>query len=156
VRTRDIPARERILAKLTIQPNGCLHWAGYIDPAGYGRLGYKGRRSTLLQRAVHEEFIGPVPDGYTVDHVCHTLDKSCAGGADCKHRRCGNPAHLEAVPSAENTKRGRSFSSANAAKTHCPHGHEYNEANTYRAAGRRYCIACYTALHGSPPVRMAS
>lgn len=27
-------------------------------------------------------------------------------------------------------------------KTHCPQGHEYNEANTYIYQGRRYCRPC--------------
>lgn len=27
-------------------------------------------------------------------------------------------------------------------KTHCSHGHEYTEANTYRLGRKRYCRAC--------------
>ena len=30
----------------------------------------------------------------------------------------------------------------NAAKTHCPQGHAYDEANTYVYKRRRYCRAC--------------
>ena len=30
----------------------------------------------------------------------------------------------------------------NAAKTHCPQGHEYNEDNTYRYGNGRYCRTC--------------
>lgn len=33
----------------------------------------------------------------------------------------------------------------NAAKTHCPRGHEYTEENTYEWRGRRSCRACYSA-----------
>lgn len=29
-------------------------------------------------------------------------------------------------------------------KKHCPSGHSYDEANTYRKCGRRYCRACRT------------
>jgi hypothetical protein len=27
-------------------------------------------------------------------------------------------------------------------KTHCDHGHEFNEANTYHWRGQRYCRPC--------------
>lgn len=30
----------------------------------------------------------------------------------------------------------------NGDKTHCPQGHEYDEANTYRWNGRRFCRTC--------------
>lgn len=28
--------------------------------------------------------------------------------------------------------------------THCPSGHPYDESNTYKKCGRRYCRACRT------------
>jgi hypothetical protein len=31
------------------------------------------------------------------------------------------------------------------AKTHCPSGHPYNEANTWHYRDRRYCRACHRA-----------
>lgn len=37
------------------------------------------------------------------------------------------------------TRHGRN---AMANKTHCPHGHEYSEANTKLYDGRRFCITC--------------
>jgi len=30
----------------------------------------------------------------------------------------------------------------NAAKTHCPRGHPYDEANTIYRDGRRFCLEC--------------
>ena len=153
MRARDIPARERLLAKLVPQPDGCWHWTGFIDPEGYGRVGYKGRRGTPLQQAVYDCFIGPIPEARQIDHRCHTDDLTCDGGRACLHRRCGNPAHLEAVTGSENNRRSRSFTSRNQAKTHCPKRHPYDAENTYVSGGRRYCIACYTALHGCPPAR---
>ena len=33
---------------------------------------------------------------------------------------------------------------ANGNKTHCPQGHDYTEANTYRYNGGRYCRTCST------------
>lgn len=42
------------------------------------------------------ELVGPIPDGLTLDHVV-------AWG--CRHKNCVNPAHLEPVTAAENTRR---------------------------------------------------
>jgi hypothetical protein len=45
--------------------------------------------------------------------------------------------------------RGRSWSGHNALKTHCPRGHPFDEANTYRrASGTRKCRACARKLKG--------
>ncbi|MET8864633.1 hypothetical protein ABZW11_16985 [Nonomuraea sp. NPDC004580] len=139
MRARDIPARDRLLAKLVPQPNGCWHWTGFVERNGYGRVGYKGRRGTPLHQAVYDCFIGPVPEGMEIDHACHSRSKDCRGGPTCLHRRCGNPDHLEAVTQAENARR------AAALVTHCPRGHEYTAENTYVRGGRRFCRRCNLA-----------
>lgn len=153
--SRSTPASTRILARLEPQQNGCMHWTGVIDADGYGRVGYRGRSSETIQRAVYMEFVGEIPPAATIDHTCHTNDQTCPGGRACLHRRCGNRDHLEAVTSAENALRSRSFAGVNAKKTHCPHGHEYTVQNTYRSANRRYCVTCYIARTGHPPVKTA-
>jgi len=140
MRARDIPAKDRLLAKLVPQPNGCWHWAGVIDKQGYGRIGYRGRRSETLQRAVYMEFIGPIPDGHDIDHRCHSEDDlTCPGGRECTHRRCGNPDHLRALERVENGRLGK------ARITHCPKGHPYSTGNTTVSNGRRYCKTCQRA-----------
>lgn len=63
----------------------------------------------------------------------------------CGVRRCVNPEHLEAVTHRENLLRGTGFAAVNAAKTHCPHGHEYTPENTYHNPnpnGGRICRTC--------------
>ena len=139
MRARDIPAEDRLLAKLVPQADGCWHWTGFIDPQGYGRMGFKGRKSALVHHVAHEILVGPVPDGLTLDHTCHTFHPDCVGGTGCLHRRCANPDHLEPVTLAENNARGK------ARITHCPHGHEYTAENTYRKMGRRFCRTCSLA-----------
>jgi len=64
----------------------------------------------------------------------------------CRVRCCVNPDHLEAVTHRENILRGNTFAAVNAAKTHCPKGHEYTPENTrIHTGGRRQCIACSRA-----------
>lgn len=138
MRARDMPAMDRLLARLEPQPNGCWHWLGIIDKAGYGRTGYKGRRSETIQRAVYDCFVGEIPPGMHIDHDCHTKDSECMRlGADCMHRRCGNPEHLKLVTAAENSRLSK-------ARVHqCPRGHSYDaEGNTYTHKGHRFCVAC--------------
>lgn len=122
--------RERVLSRLIIDPEtGCLLWTGTVNGNGYGQA-YDGARTVLVHRLMHEWFIGPIPDGYQVDHLCRV-------------RHCASPAHLEAVTPAENKRRSVA---AQPIRTKCRHGHPYNAANTYwpppRPGNRRGCRAC--------------
>jgi hypothetical protein len=134
------PIKERILEKTTPGQGGCIIWTGSTSD-GYGVL-YINDVGRVAHRLLYEILVGPVPDGLELDHTCHTEALDCPGG-QCIHRRCINPNHMEAVTPAINKLRGRSPIAANAFKTHCPHGHEYSEENTYRKAnGQRICREC--------------
>ena len=99
-----------------------------------------GQPKVMAHRWAYEAFIGPIPDGYQLDHLCHTNDAGCPGGPDCGHRRCCNPAHLEPVTASENTMRQRHFERA---KTECPRGHPYMGDNLISGSdGRRRCRTC--------------
>jgi hypothetical protein len=90
--------RERLLSRLYIEPGtGCLLWAGCLNSRGYGVISVAGKRE-LVHRVAWQIENGPIPDGLTIDHV---HDRGC------RHKHCGNVAHLEPVTSAENTRRGR-------------------------------------------------
>lgn len=68
----------------------CWLWQGHVRPDGYGQAG----RSELAHRWSYETFVGPIPEGMHLDHVCRV-------------RACVNPAHLEPVTREENLRRGR-------------------------------------------------
>lgn len=109
----------------------CLVWTGSTRAKGYGAHWHIDRRYAS-HRWLYERWVGPIPDGLVIDHLC-------------RNPPCCNPAHLEPVTSAENTRRGLTGQYW-AAKTHCPQGHEYTEENTYISPGRggtgRCCRIC--------------
>lgn len=125
MRRSSTPLIERFWQKVSAAPiNGddCWEWiAG--KSLGYGRFAFGGSVS-YAHRWSYERFVGPIPEGMEVDHLCG-------------NRGCVNPMHLEAITGAENKRR------AGQRKTHCIHGHEYTAANTYRdPPGGRRCRTC--------------
>jgi hypothetical protein len=108
---------------------GCWLWTASQTYAGYGRLQVtdEAGRSTAwgAHRAAYVAWVGPVPDGLHLDHLCRV-------------RHCVNPRHLEPVTNEENLKRSPiTHTSINMGRTHCKHGHEFTAANTYATRGGR-------------------
>jgi hypothetical protein len=124
----------RFWQKVDVVPGGCWHWTAPLDWAGYGRFNAgPGRTNMQAYKWAYETFIGPVPEGLVLDHLCRV-------------RHCVNPYHLEAVTQHENIMRGDTVPAANARKTHCPQGHPYDEENTIiNHRGSRECRICVTA-----------
>lgn len=121
----------------------CWFWKGGGSKFGYGWVNWRGERK-LAHRFVYELVFGPIPDGLSIDHICHNADPTCLDWEACPHRRCVNPDHLEAIPTVENVMRGNSPAAQNARKTHCRHGHPFDELNTYilPGTGHRECREC--------------
>ncbi|TMD08296.1 MAG: HNH endonuclease [Chloroflexi bacterium] len=136
---------ERLDARTEPEPNtGCWLWTGPVRGQGYGGLyipnGKRGGVAFYAHRASYMVFRGPIPKGQQLDHLCRV-------------RLCVNPAHLECVTGAENRRRGNGFSGVQVRRTHCPRGHPYDAANTYKNRGHRSCKICFKwhrrfAAHG--------
>jgi hypothetical protein len=132
---------DRFMAKVEVGASGCWVWTAGLGRGGYAKFKAEGR-TVGAHRWAYEHFVGPIPEGLQLDHTCHD-PASCV--APCPHRRCVNPSHLEAVTCQENLLRGGTFQAANAAKTHCVHGHEYTPENTMADGGGRSCRTCKRA-----------
>ena len=114
--------RERIL-KVGVS-SGAPHPRVALHKEGAWRWAY-------VHHLVAAEFIGPRPDGM---YVLHADD-------DPTNNRVENLRY--ASPSENNFDAVRHGRNHNAIKTHCPHGHEYTEDNTYRnKKGGRTCKTC--------------
>jgi hypothetical protein len=148
----DARLPERFWEKVTVTDQGCWQWTGTLSK-GYGRFHPGGRRRvgygmSRAHRLAYAALIGPIGEGMSLDHDCHTRDESCPGGLPCLHRRCVNPAHLEPVTNTENQRRSpNTLASLSAAKTHCPQGHPYDAENTlvFASEGKRRCRTCRDA-----------
>jgi hypothetical protein len=123
------PLRERIEAAISVDANGCWIWQGPRTPYGYGIFHTGSRvdgtkRQGGAHRAAYEMFVGPIPEGLELDHLCRV-------------RACVNPDHLEPVTHLENMRRAPASQ-----KTHCLRGHEYTPENTRLHRGKRACRTC--------------
>jgi hypothetical protein len=134
-----LPPIERLLARLRVEPEtGCWH-SGYAPVnKGYIQIVYveNGKRARVMgHRLTYEHFVGPIPEGLTLDHLC-------------RNTSCVNPYHLEPVTNRENGLRGNSRAAMNARKTHCINGHPLSGDNLVVRESeprRRRCRICERA-----------
>ena len=107
----------------------CWAWQQSTGSHGYGQTwdGITVRLAHRVAWAVWHD--SQLPEGMTVDHAC-------------RNRICVNPAHLRLMTNKENASMN-----GNSRRTHCPRGHPYDNANTYRRpiTGHRLCRACVQA-----------
>ena len=71
--------------------NGCWNWTGNRTKPGargYGKFGV-GQREIVAHRFAFELLVGPVPEGFEIDHIC-------------RNRHCVNPSHLRLVTRKQN------------------------------------------------------
>lgn len=141
-------------------PNGCWETTYSKNADGYTRMG-----GGLGHRVAYAHFVGPIPAGADLDHLC-------------RNRACVNPTHVEPVAHLENVRRGKYGALLNddvkrmlgdktrgrlnprtpqwqanmnaalrrraAALTHCKHGHERTDRNVgLSIQGKHFCRVCY-------------
>lgn len=131
------------------EPNGCRLWLG---TAGRRPTLYVGGRHVIVARLILGLASG---DPRVAMHSCDSP-------------RCVEPSHLSIGTDFDNMRdcvaKKRHASSR---KTHCKHGHPFDEANTSRReSGRRACKACNRARmrrlaasecdQSTPPAAVAS
>ena len=114
----------------------CWPWSGTLNPKGYGQFRHAGQ-----MRQAHRWILG-VMRGQPLRWDDDVREEACH---HCDNRRCCNPTHLYVGDRVTNmtdcSVRGRN---QQARKTHCPQGHEYTEANTYRhPVNGRQCRTCH-------------
>lgn len=107
----------------------CLEFVG-SKRNGYGRVGHNGK-IVNVHCYVWERDVGPIPEGLIIDH-------------QCRNRACFNVKHLRVVTYQTNAvENSVSPQAINAAKTHCVHGHPFDDANTMiTKQGTRRCRTC--------------
>lgn len=136
----------RIAARTSIEDRGfvtpCWVCDLSVNQWGYARVrwptGGDGKR--VAHCVVYELLVGPIPVGLELDHLC-------------KVPNCVRPDHLEPVTKSVNFRRSSGPAKAAArerAKTHCPAGHPYDDANTWvNKRGHRACRRCHADRESS-------
>lgn len=78
------------LQKFVVNPETlCWEWTGSTDEDGYGTIRRVDSAHLKAHRCSYEEYVGPVPDGLCVCHLCYN---TC----------CINPSHLYAGTHQQN------------------------------------------------------
>jgi hypothetical protein len=116
------PPLERILRQIVIEPEGCWIFTGHTNKPGihgYGVLAHEGGR-VLVHRFMYEQYVGPIPEGLEIDHLC-------------RRKRCCCPDHLEPVSHAENVRRAVGI------RTECERGHPWTTENVSNDGRCRLC-----------------
>jgi hypothetical protein len=97
-----------LLDRVVVCPSGCWLWTGGNSGndrskpgSNYPRCNKPGTRTAMAaHRRVYELFKGPIPDGFTIDHLCAAWVPD-----PWLSRLCVRIEHLEAISGAENTRR---------------------------------------------------
>ena len=133
---RGASVREKIEAYSIPEPNsGCWLWIGTYRALGYGNVRV-GRKIVPAHRASYEAYVGKIPEGLHIDHLC-------------RNPSCVNPGHLEAVTNRENAARGmagilNAHRQRDPERRACKHGHPLTPENTYVSPknSHRFCREC--------------
>lgn len=85
-----ITREERFWSKVN-KTNTCWLWTASKYDSGYGAFGLGWRDVGYAHRVAYEWLVGPIPEGFVVDHICHV-------------RHCVNPEHLRLATPKQNVE----------------------------------------------------
>jgi len=128
---RRFDAKVRVEPGLLSKHTHCRVWTGANDGWGYGQFWFGGR-VVYAHRLAFALAFGDPPGDKQVDHLC-------------RNRACVNIFHLRLVTGRENSLAGGTLNADNAARTHCPRGHELsgdNLVSSHLRRGERKCRVC--------------
>lgn len=110
----------------------CIAWTSTCNRKGYGQFGHGGRMHAA-HRWAYERWVGPIPEGLTIDHLC-------------ENKACVRLDHLEPVTNAENTRRAMERRG-----NRCRRGHDltlpgavywFEQEKRGRVYQARQCLRC--------------
>lgn len=118
----------RLRLHMVEAPSGCWIWAGARNSSGHGRI-YVDGKTRYAHRVAYETWVGPIPDGLQLDHLC-------------RRPACIKPMHLQPVTPQVNVLRGTAPGARTTRGGCCSKGHPHAEfGREWR--GRTYCRQCY-------------
>lgn len=136
--------RARMMSKVRLEPGPletpCWVWTkGRWCDGRYGQTSQWGaapRKNINAHRLSYLLFVGPIPEGLHLDHLC-------------RNGLCCNPGHVEPVPCKVNINRGN-VALRMLAREVCPKGHRYEGHNIIWVRARsgnpaRHCRKCVYA-----------
>lgn len=147
-RRRFLSRIRKVVRVPALGRGACWEWQASLTKGGYGRFvvgGRKARRFDYAHIYAYTTFVGPVPDGLELDHLC-------------RNRRCCNPDHLEAVTHQENLARSPihpffnadirdALRQARPRRTHCKHGHALTADNRGNNGRCKECNRLHAKRH---------
>lgn len=157
---------------MPLTESGCWIWMGALNDQGYGKLVRNGKY-WRAHRWIYQQLKGPLLAGMELDHLCHTRScvnphhleqvthqvnvdrgssrkrKFCSKG----HAMSGNNLYFrpngkrecrQCLRECDHRRYGYQGNPLNKHRTHCIHGHSFDEVNTYRPPGqiKRMCREC--------------
>lgn len=125
------PAIVRVLQKCSLSESGCLEYGGSLV-RGYGKvkaLSDSGVwKQVSVHRLVYEYFVGAIPDGYQIDHLC-------------RNGSCCRLDHLEAVDQRTNLRRSKGWSNDSGVWL-CGRGHAVSGTAVHGASSSPHWVVC--------------
>lgn len=141
------PAVERVERRCVYEDRGhstpCRIFTGSLND-GYGQVYGDDGRMTRVHRLMYQHYVGGVPDGLILDHICRQKD-------------CCEVTHLEPVTHLENLMRSPLMLIA---KETCGRGHPLTDDNVYldrpiRGRRARHCKTCKREWQKRRPPRQS-